>query len=517
MPLSHLFLAFLFLQAPKPGSVSGTVTNAATGGPVRKAHITLRANEQTYTATSDAEGHFTVAGVAPGILQAQVECPGFQAIYSREPIRVAEDQQVTDVALTLIPNGVITGRVLDENGDPMPQIPVEAALETYDPMGRKLTPRGSMQTDDRGVYRFFDLPAGRYFLMANPSLAGGGWNGHVHTEAVEKAYVATWFPAAASSREATANQLAPGAELGGIDIRMRKTRVYHVRGKVVAPGSQQRLEAPVILSQCQMVGEGQFLYGPILRDGSFDVSGLEPGTWCATVTHVTDLAHGYYARQTVTVTDHDVNDVILTAAATGQVRGQALLDGGTPASLQRTPVNLVPLETPGRTMTTTIQADGAFTLVNTEPGPYRVEVNLRGLYLKAVRFNGQDSPDGRILVPSSGGQLTLSFATDGGDIGGTASGEGALITAFSSTGLAVAPETAVAGSGGSFVLRSLAPGDYQVLAWDTREFGLVQYGEFRKLFESRAVTVTVRAKGHETVTLTPISAAEIEAAKARLQ
>ena len=284
MPLSHLFLAFLFLQTPKPGSVSGTVTNAVTSGPVRKAHITLRANEQTYTATTDAEGHFTVAGVTPGILQAQVDCAGFQAMYGRDPIRVAEEQRVTDVAFALTPNGVITGRVLDENGDPMPQLLVDAVLETYGPAGRTLAPRGSMQTDDRGVYRFFDLPAGRYFLMAsNPALAAA-WNGRVHSDAVETAYVATWFPAAAESRAATANQLAPGAELGGIDIRMRKVRVYHVRGKVLAPGSQQRLDAPVILSHCQTAGEGQFLYAPVLRDGSFDASGLEPGAWCATVT-----------------------------------------------------------------------------------------------------------------------------------------------------------------------------------------------------------------------------------------
>ncbi len=198
------------------------------------------------------------------------------------------------------------------------------------------------------------------------------------------------------------------------------------------------------------------------------------------------------------------------------VRGVAVLDGSTPASVQRMPVELVPLETPGRTPTTTIQPDGAFTLPNTAPGPYRVTANPRGMYLKAVRFNGQDVPDGRILVPSSGGQLTLSFATDGGEIGGTVSGENALITAFSSGGLEAGPATAVAGSNGSFVLRNLAPGEYQVLAWETRDYGLVQYSEFRKLFDSRAVTVTVRAKGRETVTLAPVTAVEMEAAKARL-
>ena len=33
MPLTHFFLALLFLQTPKPGSVSGIVTNAVTGEP----------------------------------------------------------------------------------------------------------------------------------------------------------------------------------------------------------------------------------------------------------------------------------------------------------------------------------------------------------------------------------------------------------------------------------------------------------------------------------------------------
>ncbi len=79
----------------------------------------------------------------------------------------------------------------------------------------------------------------------------------------------------------------------------------------------------------------------------------------------------------------------------------------------------------------------------------------------------------------------------------------------------------------SFTITNLAPGDYQALAWEfplaaeasvrASQFGLLQYAEFRKLFESRAVTVTIHPKGHETVSLTPIPAAEMEIAKARLQ
>ncbi len=128
-------------------------------------------------------------------------------------------------------------------------------------------------------------------------------------------------------------------------------------------------------------------------------------------------------------------------------------------------------------------------------------------------MNGQDSPGERITVPAAGGTLTLAMAGDGGEIGGTVQGTAMVVTAVSA-GFATSSGIS---AGGAFRLANLPPGDYRVLAFETRQTELAQYGEFRKQFESRAASVTVPPHGRETVTVTAIPAAEVEAAKARLR
>ena len=515
MPLTHIFLALLFLQTHKPGSISGTVTNAVTGGPVRKAHVTLHSNQNTYTATTDAEGHFAVAEVNPGAYTAFVEGAGFRAVPHPEPIRVAEEQQVTNLTFQLTPNGVMTGRVLDENGDPMAQISVQAQVETFGRTGRTMSTTAAAVTDDRGMYRFFDLPAGRYFLLAFVPVQAGVVNGRLHTDEVDTAYASSWFPGVVERSQATANQLSAGAELSGLDIRLHKVRVYHIRGKAVAQGSQHRLESPVMLTPCDSAEQG--MYAPILRDGSFEAVDMPAGVWCAVILETRFDAHGWFARQPVTVTDHDVNNVVLTATPLGELRGQVLIDGEPPTKMQQVQVQFEPLENPGRFVGATAQSDGAFRLPEVQPGPYRVILNLPGAYLKSVRLNGQDTPDPRISVPATGGQLALLMATDAGEISGTLKGPGQYVTALAASSPGAISIAAFSAGNGSFVIRNVPPGDYQVLAWETRDTGLVEYPEFRKQFESRAVAVTVHSKGHESAALTAITEAEIEAARSRLR
>ena len=510
MPLARLFLALFFLQSPKPGTVSGTVTNQATGGGVRKAHITLRSGDNTYDATTDAEGHFSIA-VPPGGFYARADCQGYEALQRPEPVRVNEDQHVDNISFSLMPHGVIAGRVVDENGEPLVRMTVQAQVETFGRGGRKLNTAGMMQTDDRGAYRIFDLPAGRYLLLVtNPSVAGSP-AGRLHVAGgPETAYVGAWFPGVSDVSQATASVLAPGAELGGIDIRMRRVRVYHIRGRVVIQGGT-RADGPVQLSQCDTpVGAGSF--APVLHDGSFDAIDIVPGVWCATVTQMSG-DHGWYGQQKVSVTDRDVNNVAITAAPSAEIRGQVMVNGETSAKMQQGNVTVESVGPVGRGIGAGTLADGTFTLHNVPPGIYQVRIGLSG-YLKGVRFNGQDSADGRITV-TSGGQLTVMVATDVGDISGTVQGPANIVTA-SLAGTDVVAMAGV-GPGGNFRMGNLAPGDYRVIAWESRDYGLTQYDEFRKQFDGRAVTVTVHASGHETASVTTVTAAEIETAKGRLQ
>jgi hypothetical protein len=512
MPIVHLFLAFLFLQTPKPAAIAGLVANAATGAPVRKARLTLQFADRNYAAVSDASGRFAVAEVAPGTYNVHIECEGF--LVMAQSLKIAEDQHVTDLAFRLTPLGVIAGKVLDENGEPLSQISVEAQIDTFSAAGRKRLPAGMTTTDDRGEYRIFDLPPNRYFVMATNPRSYSLLGGRVHADAVEMAYVTTWFPNVTDGSQATPQVLAAGAELDGIDLHMHKQRVFHVRGKAQLPPGQR---GAVSVESCGG-GPGIGVNAAILRNGTFDAGGLVAGNWCLIVNQVVDNSHAFYANQRVTIADHDMNNVNLTLTPAAVVRGQILVDGAAPAKLQHIPIRLDPIEQPGRGAGSAAKEDGSFVVENVSPGQYRLmNVGLSSMYLKTIRVNGQDAANGIVQVPEGGAQLTLLFSTDSGEVSGTVEGGGAFVSAEGVNSVTGLPVLGGVTPEGKFLIRNLAPGDYKILAWDIHDIGLLQYADFRKLFESRAVPVTIHLKDHESVQLTAVNAAEIEAALPRLR
>ena len=68
---------------------------------------------------------------------------------------------------------------------------------------------------------------------------------------------------------------------------------------------------------------------------------------------------------------------------------------------------------------------------------------------------------------------------------------------------------------GNFRFASLAPGEYRIAAWEQVDGGLVSNPDFRKQFESSAVTVKLQENSRENVEVKviPFDAIEAEAAK----
>ena len=71
----------------------------------------------------------------------------------------------------------------------------------------------------------------------------------------EEAYAATFFPSAKTDSLAQVVEVTAGQELPGIDIRMRKSQVFRIRGKVLSTGDGQPA--------------GLVLLRPIPRDQTF--------------------------------------------------------------------------------------------------------------------------------------------------------------------------------------------------------------------------------------------------------
>ena len=87
----------------------------------------------TQSGTTDAAGRFALAGIAPGRYRLSAERSGFLTTQygSRGPTKAGTlltlepGQKSSDMAMRLTPHGVIAGRVLDEEGEPVPNANVQ--------------------------------------------------------------------------------------------------------------------------------------------------------------------------------------------------------------------------------------------------------------------------------------------------------------------------------------------------------------------------------------------------------
>src|SRR5258707_994170 len=114
----------------KPGRVEGTVTNSVTGAGVKKAEIALNGNGGSAArgAITDATGHFAFENVAPGQYSMQVNCPGYSfppGTNGQKLLKVGEEQEIKDVFVKLVPLGVVSGIVRDEDGQPMARVQIQ--------------------------------------------------------------------------------------------------------------------------------------------------------------------------------------------------------------------------------------------------------------------------------------------------------------------------------------------------------------------------------------------------------
>ena len=168
-------------QAPVPtgtGVMTGTVTMAGTGQPVEGVRVTLSGAElrTTRSALTNDDGQFvfdklpagtyTVRGTRTGHIagtygQKQPGKPGTSIV-------LAEGQQLRNVTFEIAKGGVISGSVLDEKNRPSIGTPVRVMRWVIQSGERTLTTAGTGTTDDRGMYRIYNLSPGDYVVSAVP-------------------------------------------------------------------------------------------------------------------------------------------------------------------------------------------------------------------------------------------------------------------------------------------------------------------------------------------------------------
>ena len=527
-------------QPPKPEirpedrcSIEGRVLSAATGEPLRKAQIQAalmnsRNNASSYATISDAEGHFSITKLEPGQYHISVSRNGYtntsygqrKANGPSTPLSLSTGQNVRDVVFRLTPNAVISGRVFDEDGEPMERVNVQVRLYRYFRGERQLMPAGGAMTDDLGEYRIFGLAAGRYFLSATYR---SGWFNPAQDRSApkpeEEGYAPTYYPGTTDSAGAAPIEAAAGTQLRGIDFTLKKTRVVRVRGRVVNTITNRvaRNTMVVLRSRGLMGGFGGERGTRLDNRGEFDIRGVAPGAYIITAMW-RDGESNYDAHQALDIGSTDVENVSLIITPGVRVNGRVRFEAGTDANPTQVHIALLSRSviTGNMGKGTQIKEDGSFTFENVSPDTYNVNVFAPpGFYVKSIRMGGQDALEsGLDLSAGAADAIDVLLSPNGGEVEGAvtnskqqpASGTAVVLIPDSHRDQRQFYKNSATDQNGHFSIKGIAPGNYKLFAWEDIDPGAAEDPEFLKPYENKGQAFSIEEKSRHNAQLELIPA-----------
>ena len=523
-------------------AIGGQVSNAATGEPVRRALVSLRRIDMSpgmttiqvvHTVATDAAGQFAMAGIAPGKYRLAAERNGFIATQygSRGPgkagtlLTLEAGQKSNELAIRLTPQGVITGRVLDEEGEPLSGVTVQVSRQQYMQGRKQMSRTNGASTNDLGEYRVFGLAPGRYYVSAdtrpNPMLPEA-----------EDEYVTTYFPRATDIAAAAPIDVAAGAQLRNIDILLAKLHTVTVRGRVASdvrpPGggeNARRTNLNVTLSarNAMMVGAGFARGAPVTPQGTFEFRGVTPGSYFV-IGQVNMQGKYFTARTSIQVGGSNIEGISLTVRGGVPVSGQVRVEGETTQSIASVRLLLQPAETGGVVYgpfpTQQVKPDGSFQMDDVGADRYTISLNglPEGFYVKSVRSANLDVLAGGLEVAGgSPAPLDVVLSPNAGQVTGTVLDPKTQKAAAMMMVVLVPQEkerrnreafyqTATSDLSGQFTFKSVVPGEYRVFAWEESEYGAWMDPDFMKPLEGLGEAVSVSEGGRHAIQVNLIPA-----------
>ena len=420
----------------------GTVVAADTGAPVRRASIRVMAPDvsDNKATTTDDQGRFELRELLGGRYTVMASKTGFVSItYGQRrpgergtPVEVAPGQVIEKLTIALPRGGVITGRIVDEAGEPLAEAQVQALRSQFVPGGRRMMPasRGDT-TDDQGSFRIYGLMPGEYVVSAtvrntNMMLMA---NGRPAAES-DQGYAPSYFPGTPSMSDAQRVTVGIGQEVSGITFGMTPTRVSRVSGRVIG-GRPGEFDGFVMVmpddgpNQVMGMGPGG---GMVQPDGTFELPAVPPGRYLLRVQPRGNGDDALVGMTSITVAGADLSNVVVALQKPGTVSGRIEFEGGPPAGVPASQFRVQPMATdpigsrsfmtgPPRT------ADDYTFTIRGANGPNLLRVfGPPGWYVKAVDYGGEDITDTPVaLAPGTDLQgvrilMTQTVATLSGTV-----------------------------------------------------------------------------------------------------
>ena len=495
-------------------SLSGTVVNSETGEPIRNSLVTLwkrlRPEElKEYqemakaghlggvnaprTALSGATGDYQFTGLAEGRYRVTAQKPGFG------PQVTAEDPEygwldlsaaASSVTVKLPPLGVIEGRVVDQDGEAIDSVRIEAFTSNIADGARSTTSVRTVVTNDCGLFRMWNLGPGQYYLKATGR--GGGTYMYVGDGSSRPQPWLSFRPVYAGGARtldsATPVTIGAGTQARA-DFLLTMEPSLRIRGSLenftahqnVTFSLRQSGEEVVAPSRVDMNGStGQFEIQGVVA-GDYTLTALQGQTARGEIAvHVSDDGIGglvlpLWPAVTVSVSVRTVGE--------RQPRSEEADEGSTARWGPGCTVSLhssdgaTPMYPRGQ-----MAGQGDFTIPNVFAGEYRVQIDCGGGYVQSAMAGAADLLSNPRIAFQPGAtpppiEVTMKFG--GGAIHGTLAvkptksqaGVLAVPTSASSTGPVFLPVIfdPDSSNGGDFGIDNLAPGDYLLYGFSAFE------------------------------------------------
>jgi len=452
------------------GRISGRVTTADSGAPVRRAQVRISGAEVlSKSAITDNEGHYDFRDLPAGKYSISVTKSGYVNVqYGQtrpfeqgKSIELVETQPMDKADITMPRGSVISGRLVDEFGEPMPDATVTAMRSTWTNGKRRLQPAGRTATsNDLGQYRIYGLPPGDYYISATlrgaaemmvtemamaASFTVSSTGAQPSGSEPRSGYSPTYYPGTPNGGDAQRIPLGAGEEKGNADFGLMPVKLAKVTGTVIgsdgrpvegaminaAPRNSSEISFPSPLGGARTDKNGNFTM-PSVAPGDYTLraSGMRMMTSSGEggeMVFMTRINMGGGDGQTefgsvpLAVNGEDITNVMIVTSKGTTATGRVTWEGGSkPANTATVRIAAMSTESDGPNVlaggSAPVSAEGAFEIKGIAGQRLFRPTGLpTGWVLKSVKVNGQDITDTGLEVkpnePVTGLDIVLTSQT----------------------------------------------------------------------------------------------------------
>ena len=431
-----------------------------------------------YKATTDDQGKYEITNVRPGHYMVIAAAPVYisEDRWRGKTVLITKDETVENIDIVLMRGGVITGKVTDSEDRPLVEEqvslhPVQANISHHSHL--------AVRTDDRGIYRFYALPPGKYGVAAGAKAAFVG-------RIMEKAaYKATYHPSAPDISQATIIEVSEGSEATNVDIVVaRASARYSARGRIVdettgQPVPNVRYGVQYSISENS---HSSMTTGAVSNsEGEFKLDRLLPGKYSVFIVPSPD-SDARADSVPFEIIDQDVTGLTVKTVTGGSVSGVVVLEGtddkAVRAKLKYVQLYAYVMEDESRSGVEppTLQPDGSFRIRALSPGMLAFSLSNNGTFeIARVERDGVPYPKGMPIRRGehvTGVRVVLNHGS--GTVRGAVKVEGdplpknAVITvSLKKLGeeqylFRSSPNSAQVDARGQFFLEGVIPGTYEI-------------------------------------------------------